>query len=90
MNAYKVLQKDLILHGVKITHLDRRVFEEGKITKGNVARYYAAVAPLLLRDIKSRPISLLRCQSGIKADCFYQRNVGFGLGADVYPFFLEL
>lgn len=86
MNANKVLQKDLVLHGVKITHPDRMVFEEGKITKGDVARYYAAVAPLLLRDIQSRPISLLRCPSGIKADCFYQRNVGFGLGADVYPF----
>ena len=80
------ITQDLILHGVKITHPDRIVFEEGKITKGDVARYYAAVASFLLREIKSRPISLLRCPSGIKADCFYQRNVGFGLGADVYPF----
>jgi bifunctional non-homologous end joining protein LigD len=82
-------QEELILHGVKITHPDRIVFEEGTITKGQVALYYAAVAPLLLRDIKSRPISLLRCPSGIKAECFYQRNVGFGLGADVYPFLWE-
>jgi bifunctional non-homologous end joining protein LigD len=78
--------EDLSLHGVKITHPNRIVFQEGAITKGEVARYYAAVAPFLLREIKSRPISLLRCPSGIKADCFYQRNVGFGLGADVYPF----
>ncbi len=79
-------QADLVLHGVKITHPDRIVFDEGNITKGDVARYYAAVAPLLLREIQNRPISLLRCPSGIKADCFYQRNIGFGLGADVYPF----
>ncbi len=78
--------KDLILHGVKITHPDRVVFQEGHITKGDVARYYAAVAPVLLREIHRRPISLLRCPSGITADCFYQRNVGFGLGADVHPF----
>ena len=84
-----IAQEDLILHGVKITHPDRIVFEEGTITKGQVARYYAAVAPFLLRDISSRPISLLRCPSGIQADCFYQRNVGFGLGADVYPFVWE-
>jgi bifunctional non-homologous end joining protein LigD len=81
-----VPQEGLMLHCVKITHPDRIVFEEGKITKGDVARYYAAVAPFLLRDIKRRPISLLRCPSGIKAECFYQRNVGFGLGADVHPF----
>ena len=79
-------QDNLVLHGVTITHPDRIVFEEAAITKGQVARYYAAVAPFLLREISSRPISLLRCPSGIQADCFYQRNLGFGLGADVYPF----
>ena len=62
------------------------VFEEGHITKGDVAHYSAAVAPFLLREILNRPITVVRCPSGIKADCFYQRNVGFGLGADVYPF----
>jgi bifunctional non-homologous end joining protein LigD len=77
---------DLILHGVRITHPDRVVFEDGNITKGDVARYYSAVAPLLLREITHRPITVVRCPSGINADCFYQRNVGFGLGADVYPF----
>ena len=77
---------DLILHGVKITHPDRIVSEEGTITKGDVARYYATVTPFLLEEIKNRPVSLVRCPGGIKADCFYQRNVGFGLGADVYPF----
>jgi bifunctional non-homologous end joining protein LigD len=79
-------QEDLVLHGVRITHPDRVVFEERNITKGEVARYYAAVAPLLLREIDRRPITVVRCPGGIKADCFYQRNVGFGLGADVYPF----
>ncbi len=79
-------EEHLILHGVTITHPGRVVYEEGPITKGDVARYYAAVAPLLLRDIQSRPITVVRCPSGIKADCFYQRNVRFGLGADVYPF----
>lgn len=76
----------LVLHGIRITHPDRIVFEEGPVTKGDVARYYAAVAPLLLEEIRNRPISLLRCPSGITAECFYQRNVGFGLGPDVLPF----
>jgi bifunctional non-homologous end joining protein LigD len=79
-------QQDLILHGVTITHPDRIVFVDGNISKGDVARYYAAVAPLLLREIQGRPITVVRCPSGIKADCFYQRNVGFGLGPNVHPF----
>jgi bifunctional non-homologous end joining protein LigD len=80
-------EEDLILHGVKITHPDRLVFEEEQITKGDVAQYYAAVAPFLLQEIKHRPISLLRCPGGMKAECFYQRNIGSGFGGDVYPFF---
>jgi bifunctional non-homologous end joining protein LigD len=86
VNKNETAHDNLVLHGVKITHPDRIVFEEGMITKGEVARYYAAVAPVLLREIRNRPISLLRCPSGTKADCFYQRNVGSGLGADVHPF----
>ena len=86
MTKHPLAQDNLILHGVTITHPDRIVFAEGKITKGDVARYYAAVAPLLLREIQNRPITVVRCPSGVKAGCFYQRNVGFGLGANVYPF----
>lgn len=86
MKKASVDESPLILHGVTITHPDRVVFEENAITKGEVARYYAAVAPFLLEEIRCRPLSLLRCPSGIDADCFYQRNLGFGLGTDVHPF----
>ena len=78
--------KPLILHGIRITHPERIIFEDGQITKGDVAQHYAAIAPFLLAEIKDRPISLLRCPSGTKAQCFFQRNVGFGLGPDVHPF----
>lgn len=86
MKKPSVQEPPLMLHGVTITHPDRLVFEEDTITKGGVSRYYAAVAPLLLEEIQDRPLSLWRCPSGINADCFYQRNLGFGLGPDVHPF----
>lgn len=86
MKKPSVDEAALTLHGVTITHPDRLVFEEDGITKGEVARYYAAVAPFILEEIQDRPISLLRCPSGIDADCFYQRNLGFGLGTHVHPF----
>jgi bifunctional non-homologous end joining protein LigD len=86
VKTHTMAQEDLILHDVTITHPERIAFEEGNITKGDVARYYAAVAPFLLREIQRRPITVVRCPSGVKADCFYQRNVGFGLGPDVHPF----
>jgi bifunctional non-homologous end joining protein LigD len=76
----------LVLHGVAISHPDRVISEAGHITKGALAEYYAAVAPLLLPSVSRHPVTLLRCPSGIDGECFYQRNPGKGLGADVHLF----
>jgi len=78
--------KSLILGGVAITHPDRVISKTNLITKGDLAEYYADVAPLLLPRIVRRPLSLLRCPSGIGGGCFYQRNRGKGLAPDVRPF----
>jgi bifunctional non-homologous end joining protein LigD len=76
----------LVLHGITITHPDRVISETGQITKGDLAEYYAAVAPFMLRRISRHPLSLLRCPAGIDSQCFYQRNPGKGLGPDVHSF----
>ena len=80
------MKSPLALEGLTITHPDRVISELGKITKGEVAAYYATVAPYILPRITNRPLSLLRCPSGVDRKCFYQRNVGKGLGPDVHPF----
>lgn len=76
----------LVLHDITITHPDRVISEMGHVTKGTLAEYYAAAAPLMVPLIANRPLSLLRCPSGIDGGCFYQRSPGKGLGQDVYPF----
>ena len=76
----------LVLNGMNITHPDRVISQTGQITKGELAEYYAGVAPLILPHIIDRPLSLLRCPSGIDGECFFQRNPGKGLGADIKPF----
>jgi bifunctional non-homologous end joining protein LigD len=76
----------LILCGITITHPDRIISDAGHITKGEVAEYYASVAPVLLPRIARHPLSLLRCPTGIDGDCFYQRKPGKGLGPHVHPF----
>ncbi len=76
----------LALHGIAITHPDRVISDIGHVTKGELAEYYAAAAPFILPKIVRRPLSLLRCPSGIGKQCFYQRNPGKGLGADVHAF----
>jgi bifunctional non-homologous end joining protein LigD len=76
----------LVAGGIAITHPDRVISETGHITKGELAEYYAGVAPFLLPCIGRHPVSLLRCPSGIDGKCFYQRNPGKGLGPDVHSY----
>ena len=78
--------KGLILEGITITHPERVISETGHVTKGELAEYHAAVAPYMLPRLSRHPLSLLRCPSGIGNQCFFQRNPGRGLGADVKPF----
>ena len=78
--------KGLVLEGITITHPERVISDTGHVTKGELAEYHAAVAPYMLPRLLRHPLSLLRCPSGIGNQCFYQRNPGKGLGADVKPF----
>lgn len=81
-----IASKGLVLAGIAITHQERVISETGHVTKGELAEYHAAVAPYMLPRLAGHPLSLLRCPSGIGKQCFYQRNPGRGLGADVKPF----
>jgi bifunctional non-homologous end joining protein LigD len=85
-NGTKKKAANLVVAGISITHPERVISETGDITKGELAEYYGSVAPFMLPTLKRHPLSLLRCPSGIEGGCFFQRNPGKGLGADVYPF----
>ena len=77
---------NVVLSGVAITHPERVISETGNITKGELAEYYARVAPWILPQIVQHPLSLVRCPSGLTGECFFQRNPGRGLGPDVHTF----
>jgi bifunctional non-homologous end joining protein LigD len=68
---------------VVITHPDRILWPDGGITKLELARYYAAVAPKLLAHAGDRPISLVRCPQGQGRQCFFQRHPGEGMASHV-------
>ena len=59
---------------VKISNRDRVIYPESGITKGQLADYYAAMAPAMLPWIGSRPISLVRCPQGRAKKCFFQKH----------------
>ncbi len=83
-------EQDLVLAGITISHPGRVISNIGHVTKGELAGYYAEIAPWILPGIVRRPLSLLRCPSGVDKQCFFQRNPGKGLGRDVHPFEFRL
>lgn len=68
---------------VRITHPERVVFPDDGITKGELAEYYRAMAPLLLASMAGRPLSLVRCPDGIGGKCFFQKHGAGNLGKDI-------
>jgi bifunctional non-homologous end joining protein LigD len=60
--------------GVRITHPDRVVFPEARITKVEVARYFESVAELILPHVAGRPLALVRCPEGSAHECFFQKH----------------
>jgi bifunctional non-homologous end joining protein LigD len=68
---------------IKITNPDRVIFPGEGLTKGQLADYYAAVSPLLLRWLANRPISLVRCPQGRAKHCFFQKHDAGSFGDHV-------
>jgi len=59
-----------------VSSLDKVYFPKDGITKGDLMRYYAGVAPILLPLIKDRPLVLKRYPDGIGGPSFFQQNAG--------------
>jgi bifunctional non-homologous end joining protein LigD len=74
---------DKVGEDVTITHASRVVYPDSKITKGDVAAYYTAVAPWILPELIERPLSMLRCPGGVGGECFFQKHHAATLGGSV-------
>ncbi|MCJ8190748.1 DNA ligase D [Sphingomicrobium aestuariivivum] len=70
--------------GVKVTSADRMIFPQAGVTKGQLADYYAAIAPLLLDHAARRPLTLVRCPQGRAKSCFFQKHGPDALGDAVH------
>jgi bifunctional non-homologous end joining protein LigD len=60
--------------GIEISSPERVIFPELKLTKKDLADYYAAVEPLIMVDAANRPMTLIRCPGGRTGECFFQKH----------------
>jgi bifunctional non-homologous end joining protein LigD len=57
-----------------VTNLWKVFWPKEKLTKGDLLRYYAAVAPFILPAVQDRPLVMKRFPNGIDQPAFYQQR----------------
>jgi bifunctional non-homologous end joining protein LigD len=67
-----------------ITHPEKVLFPDDGITKGELAGYYESIAPVMLRHLRRRPVTMERYPAGIGKKGFWQKDVSKG-----FPEWLE-
>lgn len=59
---------------LEVTNLHKLFWPGPKLTKGDLLRYYARVAPLILPVIDDRPLIMKRLPNGVDGEAFYQHR----------------
>jgi len=67
-------EEGAIIGGVRISNPDKVMFEDGGITKADVARYYEKIAERMLPYVKGRVLSIVRCPKGVGEACFFKKH----------------
>ncbi len=59
---------------LKLSNLDKTLYPSLGITKAQVIKYYLDVAPLLLKYIADRPLTVIRYPDGVDGKSFYSKD----------------
>ena len=66
-------------HALKVTNLDKVMWpetpEQCALTKRDVLGYYARMAPVLINQLRDRPLTMTRYPNGIDRPMFYQKHI---------------
>jgi bifunctional non-homologous end joining protein LigD len=60
--------------GVRISHPDRLIYPDQKISKVQLARYYESIADWIVPHLTGRPLTLVHCPAGIASPCMYLKH----------------
>lgn len=71
---------------IKITHPDKIMFPDIKLTKIELVDYYTRISKWMLPHIKRRLLTLRRYPDGANKQGFYQRHYDKSFPAGVFPF----
>jgi bifunctional non-homologous end joining protein LigD len=60
--------------GVSVSHPDRVMFPDARLTKVDLARFYERIADWILPHLRGRPLTLVRCPEGLEGECFFMKH----------------
>lgn len=61
-------------HPIRVTHIEKKLWPEAGITKGDYIQYMIQMAPVLIPHLQDRPLTVIRYPNGIHGESFYQKN----------------
>ncbi|MDA8521042.1 DNA ligase D [Acidovorax sp. NCPPB 4044] len=59
---------------LRVTNAERVIDADSGLTKLDLVRYYALVAPLMMEHLRQRPVSVVRAPEGVGHELFFQRH----------------
>lgn len=63
---------------IPFTNLDKVLYPEQGVTKGELIAYLAVIADWMLPQLAGRPLTLVRCPDGRHKHCFFQKHARDG------------
>jgi bifunctional non-homologous end joining protein LigD len=69
---------------VELSSLDKVLFPDVRVTKGDLVEHYRAVAARMVPHLRGRPVSMQRFPNGIRGEGFYQKAA-----PDYFPDWIE-
>ena len=63
---------------VRLTHPERVLFPADRVTKGDLAEYYAEIGPAIVPHLRDRPFTLKRYPHGINAQPYFAKQAPKG------------
>jgi bifunctional non-homologous end joining protein LigD len=74
----KQVSVDVAGRRLRLSNLDKVLYPEAGVTKGEVIDYYTRIAPVLLPHLAGRPLTVKRYPNGIDASFFFEKNAPRG------------
>ena len=76
---HKEMTLEIGEHRLKVTNLDKVMWPETAdqraLTKRDLIAYYARMSPVLINQLRDRPLTMTRYPNGIDGSMFYQKHI---------------